>query len=72
MLSNKFLAGLIERAVASYCFAVLTFVLANGFDFTDLSAMKAAALAGIPAALSVVKSALSTFVGEPESGAFVE
>ena len=52
----------LERVTASYGLAFVGLLLANGFDFTDLTAVKAAGLAAVPAGLQVVYSALALFV----------
>jgi len=49
----------IERTVTAYVTTFLGLLLAVGFDLTDISAVKAAALASVPTALSVVKAAVS-------------
>lgn len=54
----------VERTVAAYVTTFLGLLLATGFDLTDMSAVKAAAVAAIPAALSVVKAAVGVLVGD--------
>ncbi|MGW3072381.1 holin [Kitasatospora sp. NPDC001132] len=62
---RKFILDLVERTVATYAVAFLGLLLADQFDLTSLSALKAAAVAALPAALTVLKGAISTFVGDP-------
>lgn len=45
--------------------------LADGFDFTSISALRAAAIASIPAALSVVKGAIGTVIGDPTTAGWL-
>lgn len=70
-MTTKALKDLAERTVASYALAFLGLLLAAGFDLTDLSALKAAGLAAVPAALQVVYSALAAFAGDPRTAGFV-
>lgn len=66
---TRYLIDLAERTAATYVAAFLGLLLADGFDMLSLSALKAAAVAAIPAALSVVKGALATLVGDRGSAA---
>ncbi|MBO1414256.1 holin [Streptomyces sp. FH025] len=68
---RKFTIDLAERTVATYAAAFLGLLLANGFDLTSITALKAAAVAALPAALTVVKGAVATFVGDPKSAALL-
>jgi len=68
----KYFTDLFERVAASYGLSFLGLLLANGFDLTDVSAVKAAAIAGIPAALAVVYGALAGFVGNPKTAGFTD
>lgn len=69
-MSRNALKDLAERTLAAYVLAFIGLLLAAGFDYTDLSALKAAGLAAVPAALQVVYSFLATFVGDPGSAGF--
>lgn len=60
-----------ERTLAAYATTWLGLLLADGFDLTSVGALKAAAIAAIPAALSVVKGALGPLVGSPTSAAWL-
>jgi len=61
---SRLLLDTLERVVGTYAVAFLGLPLADGFDHTSLGAGKAAAVAAIPAGLSVVKAALGAFVGD--------
>ncbi|MFC1415419.1 hypothetical protein [Streptacidiphilus cavernicola] len=50
----------VERAAATYLETFLGLLLASGV--LDVSALKAAAVAAVPAALSVIKSAVSVLL----------
>lgn len=67
----RYLLDLAERTAATYATTYLGLLLATGFDLTNLGALKAAAIAAIPAALTVIKGALSTFVGDPTTAAML-
>ncbi|MFE6871503.1 holin [Kitasatospora sp. NPDC057692] len=68
---RKFIVDLTERTVATYAAAFLGLLLADTFDLTSISALKAAAVAALPAALSVLKGAVATRVGDPASAALL-
>ncbi|MFE6050538.1 holin [Kitasatospora sp. NPDC056446] len=68
---RKFIIDLVERTVATYAVAFLGLLLADRFDLASLGALKAAAVAALPAALTVVKGAVATFVGDPDSAALL-
>lgn len=59
----KYTKSLLELVLATYAFTFLGLLLADGFDLTSISAVKAAAVASVPSALSVVYGALARFVG---------
>lgn len=52
--TRTFVADLLERAVATYVQALIGLLIVSGV--TDLAAVQSAAIAAIPAALSVIKS----------------
>lgn len=56
-MSKNFLADLAERAIATYIQVLIGLLIVSGV--TDFTAVKAAAIAAIPAALSVVKSVIA-------------
>jgi hypothetical protein len=61
---SRLILDTFERTAAAYVTTLLGLLLADGVDLTDLGALKAAALASIPAALSVVKAAVGAFLGD--------
>ena len=65
MLTKTFLADLAERALAQYLESFLGFLLMA--STLDVSAIGAAALAAIPAALSLVKNLLLELTGTATS-----
>ncbi|MEU1284895.1 holin [Kitasatospora sp. NPDC005856] len=68
---RKLILDLVERTVATYAVAFLGLLLADNFDLTSVGALRAAAVAALPAALTVVKGTVSTFVGDPNSAALL-
>jgi hypothetical protein len=68
---QKFWLDLTERTIATYAVTFLGLLLADGFDLTSVSALRAAAVAAIPAGLTVVKSAIASFVGDSGSAALL-
>lgn len=67
---KRYLRDIVERAAKTYVQVLIGLVLAENVfaDGTvDLSVLQTAAVAAIPAALSVVSSALSQFRGDPDS-----
>lgn len=63
----KYLKSLAELVVLTFAVSFLGLVTASGFDLTDLSAVKAAAVSSIPVALVVVYGALAKLIGNPNS-----
>ncbi|GAA2982872.1 holin [Kitasatospora sp. NPDC006786] len=68
---RKFILDLVERTVATYAAAFLGLLLADRFDLTSISSLKAAAVAALPAALTVLKGAVATRVGDSTSAALL-
>ncbi|MFD5435099.1 holin [Kitasatospora sp. NPDC127067] len=68
---RKFILDLVERTVATYAAAFLGLLLADRFDLTSISSLKAAAVAALPAALTVLKGAVATRVGDPTTAALL-
>ncbi|QBZ73523.1 holin [Streptomyces phage Mischief19] len=68
----SYLKSLVELVAATYALSFLGLLLADGFDLTNLSALKAAGVAAIPSGLSVVYGALAGFVGNPGSALGVD
>ncbi|MBT2382239.1 holin [Streptomyces sp. ISL-11] len=68
---RKVIVDILERTLAAYLTTFLGLLIADGFDLTDVSALKAAAIAALPAALSVIKGAIGTRFGNKESAAWL-
>jgi hypothetical protein len=69
-MSKRFVRDLAERVSSTYLQAFLGLLLASGFGVDgvlDLSIAVKAAVAAIPAALSVLKGLLARGVGDKES-----
>jgi hypothetical protein len=66
------LKDLVERTAAAWGLAFVGLLLADGFDLTSVSALKAAGLAAVPAGLQVVYSALAAFVGDPKTAGLTD
>ncbi|MGA5131496.1 holin [Streptomyces olivoreticuli] len=70
-LSKKVLIDILERTLAAYVTTFLGLLIADGFDLTSVSALKAAAIAALPAALSVIKGAIGSRFGDSSSAAWL-
>ncbi|GHG82693.1 holin [Streptomyces griseocarneus] len=68
---SKVLADIAERTLAAYVTTFLGLLIADGFDLTDVSAIKAAAIAALPAALSVIKGAIGSRIGDKGNAAWL-
>lgn len=71
-LSRKWLADTAERTASTYVEALLGLLLASGIGVrgaVSMAVVTKAALAAIPAAFAVVKSALASRVGSPGTAA---
>lgn len=68
-MTRKFLLDVAERAVATYAQCFVGLLLVSGA--TNLDAISTALVAAIPAALSVVKSALASHYGEKGTAALL-
>lgn len=62
MLNRRYLTDLAERVIATYLEAFVGLLLVA--PALDIDAVTAALVAAIPAALSIVKGALSAFIGQ--------
>ncbi|MCC3772335.1 holin [Streptomyces sp. UNOC14_S4] len=69
--SRKVLVDILERTLAAYVTTFLGLIIADGFDLTSVSALKAAAIASLPAALSVIKGAIGSRFGDTSSAAWL-
>lgn len=68
MFSKKWFADTVERALATFAEAALgLYVLAGPGDVLSLDLAKGAAAAGVIAAAAVVKAAIASKVGDPDS-----
>jgi hypothetical protein len=70
-MSSRFFRDLLERTLATYAVTLLGLLTAGAVDLTDLGALRAAAIAAIPAGLTVLKGALATLIGDPTSAALL-
>lgn len=68
---NRYLLSLTERVAATYAVTFLGLVLARTASLTDLSSVRDAAIASIPAALQVVYGVLARYVGDPNTPALL-
>ncbi|MFF2660040.1 holin [Kitasatospora sp. NPDC058032] len=68
---RTFIIDLTERTLATYAATFLGLLLADNFDLTSIGALRAAAVAALPAALSVLKGAAAKRVGDPSSAALL-
>ncbi|GHC43110.1 holin [Streptomyces cinnamoneus] len=68
---RKVLLDIAERTLAAYVTTFLGLLIADGFDLTSVSAIKAAAIAALPAALSVIKGAIGSRFGDKGSAAWL-
>ncbi|WP_329423974.1 holin [Streptomyces sp. NBC_01268] len=68
---SRLVLDTVERVVGTYAVAFLGLLLADGFDLTNLSSLKAAAIAAIPAGLSVLKAAVGSLIGDQSTVGWV-
>lgn len=68
----KYFKSLAELVLLTYGVSFLGLILAADFDLTDIGALKAAAVASVPAALSVIYGALARLVGNYSSAVVVD
>jgi hypothetical protein len=61
---SRLLLDTVERTAGTYAVTFLGLLLADGFDLTSVGAVKAAAIASVPAALSVVKAVVGGLIGD--------
>lgn len=62
-MNKTFLVDLAERTISTYLQALLGLLLADSTHLLSLGALKATAIASLPAALAVVKGALAGSIG---------
>lgn len=66
-MSRKLLLDILERTLWTYVQAFLGMLLAS--SVLDVSTLKLAAVAALPAALAVVKGFAASRIGDPETAA---
>lgn len=74
-MTKRYIRDLVERVTATYAQAFLGLLIASGFGVDgvlDLSSLRKAAIAAIPAALSLVKGLLARGVGDQESASLAK
>jgi hypothetical protein len=74
-MTKRYIRDLVERVGSTYAQAFLGLLLASGVGVDgvlDLSTIKKAAIAAIPAALSLVKGLLARGVGDKESASLAK
>lgn len=70
MFSKKFILDALERAGSTYVQALVGFLIANAVAI-NVGTIQSAALAAIPAALSVLKSAIASQFGNSDSASLL-
>lgn len=71
-MSTKFFKDLTERVVSTYLQAFIGLLIAAWSPAIDLGSAKAAAIAAIPAALSVAKGLLAKLRGNQDDASMVD
>jgi len=74
-MTKRYLRDLAERVLSTYAQAFIGLLLASGFGVDgvlDLSSLRKAAIAAIPAALSLAKGLLARTVGDEESASLAK
>lgn len=75
MPKPKFLIDLAERVAATYAQVFIGLLIISGFGadgVTDLSLVKKAAIAALPAALSALKGLIAKGTGNPDSASLAK
>lgn len=70
-MTRRLALDIAERAAMTAAQAFLAVILANAAGMTDVATVRAAALAGLAAGLSVIKGALASRLGEPGTAALL-
>lgn len=68
----KYLKSLAELVVLTYATSFLGLVTASGFNLLDVSALKSAAAASLPAAAAVLYGAVARLLGNYNSALVVD
>lgn len=72
-MTPTFLRDLAERVISTYVQVFLGLLIAAGpVDVVNLSTLRAAAVASIPAALSVAKGLIAKQFGSPDSASLAD
>lgn len=71
-MSLTYLKSLLELAVLTFAVTFLGLLSADGFDLLNVGAVKAAAVASLPAVLSVVYGAVVKLLGNYNSALAVD
>lgn len=67
-----YLKSLAELVALTYAVTLLGLLTANGFDITDLAAVKAAAVAALPSVLVLLYGVLARLLGNVNSALVVD
>lgn len=69
MFRSQFVKDLLERVLATYVEVFLGLVIVSAFSdgVVDMSAVQAAAISALPAALAVIKGWVGRYRGDPDS-----
>lgn len=70
-MDKRLIIDIGERAALTFAQAFLAVILANAAGMTDVATLKAAALAGLAAALAVLKGAAASRLGEKGTAALL-
>lgn len=68
----RYFIDLAERALATYVEALIGLLIAGAVTSLDLSTVRAAAIAAIPAGLAVLKAGLARFTGNGDSASLAK
>lgn len=68
MFTPEFLRDAVERIISTYVQALIGLLLVSGV--TDWTAVQAALVAAIPAALAALKAIIAQRFGDPDSAGF--
>jgi hypothetical protein len=71
-MSKAFVLDLVERVVFSFLGGAIATLAAAGVDLTHLSVWQAAGVAGLAAAVALIKGVLALYVGDKDSAGFVK
>ena len=69
MLTRALAQDIAERATATYVQTFIGLLIVGWTDTIDLAVIQTAAVAAVPAALSVIKGYAASLTGDPDSAA---